>query len=125
VVVLVFAIAVQAQTPVQTETGSVEQELINLENEWSNSSVKPDLAFIDRILPDDYAGTEDNGNVITKAQEMANLKSGEGVVTSAANYKMKVRVYGDAAGGIIFASGPALPYDIRSAPAGERSPHER
>jgi hypothetical protein len=95
---VVFAIAVQAQTPAQTETGSVEQELIKPENEWSNSSVKPDLAFIDRVLPDDYTGTEDNSNVITKVQKMANLKSGEGVVTSAANDEMKVRVNGDAAG---------------------------
>jgi len=32
-VVLAFAVAVQVQTPAQTETGSVEQELIKFENE--------------------------------------------------------------------------------------------
>jgi hypothetical protein len=38
--VLAFAVATQAQTPAQTETGSVEQELIKLENEWADAWVK-------------------------------------------------------------------------------------
>jgi uncharacterized membrane protein YczE len=49
-VVLVFGVAILAQT----QTGSVEQELIKLENEWAKSVVKLDLAFMERILADDY-----------------------------------------------------------------------
>ena len=92
-VVLVFGVAVLAQT----QTESVEQDLINLENEWAKSVVKLDLAFMDRILADDYTWTDAAGNVHTKAEEIASIKSGQGVVTSSVNDEFKVRVYGDAA----------------------------
>lgn len=93
VVVLVFGVAILAKT----QTGSVEQELIKLENEWAKSVVKLDLAFMDRILADDYTWTDPAGNVHTKAEEIASIKSGQGVVTSSVNDEMKVRVYGDSA----------------------------
>jgi ketosteroid isomerase-like protein len=93
VVVLVFGVGVLAQTT----SGSAEQELMKLENEWAKSVVKLDLAFMDRILADDYTWTDPAGNVHTKAEEIASMKSGQGVVTSSVNDEFKVRVYGDAA----------------------------
>jgi len=95
-VVLAFAVAVQVQTPAQTETGSVEQELIKLENEWADAWVKSDVAFHDRITADDYTFTCSWG-VWTKADNLALLKSGDSVITSWVLADMKVRVYGDAA----------------------------
>jgi ketosteroid isomerase-like protein len=99
-VVLFFAVAILAQTSAQ-QTKEIaehtEQELITLENEWAKSVVKLDLAFVERILADDYTWTDAVGNVHTKAEEIASIKSGQGVVTSSVNDKMKVRVYGDAA----------------------------
>jgi len=59
------------------------QELITLENGWNDALVKHDWAFLDQILADDYISTDSDGIVSTKAQAMANLKSGEIVVTSA------------------------------------------
>ena len=97
VVVFLFAVGAQAQTPAQTETGKVEQELIKIEKGWADGMVKLDLAFLDRILAEDYLYTDFDGNVFTKAQNLASLKSGEDVVTSAVNDEIKVRVYGDAA----------------------------
>ena len=97
VVVLVLAVAVWAQTPAQTKSGSVEQELMKLENQWNDASVKSDVAFLDRILAEDWTSTDADGVVGTKAQSLASLKSGEDVVTSAVADEMKVRVYGDAA----------------------------
>jgi hypothetical protein len=97
VVVLVSAVAVWTQTPAQSKSGSVEQELITLENGWNDSLVKHDWAFLDQIIADDYTGTDSDGIVSAKAQEMATLKSGETVVTSAVADDFKVRVYGDAA----------------------------
>jgi ketosteroid isomerase-like protein len=97
VVVLALAVAVQAQTPAQTETGNVEQELIKLENEWADAWVKSDVAFFDRIMADDYTWTAPEGSVITKADDLALLKSGDSVITSWVLADMKVRVYGDAA----------------------------
>ena len=97
VVVLVLAVAIIAQTPAQPKSGSVEQELIKLENGWNDAQLKKDGAFLEQILADDYTGTEADGNVVTKAQEIANLKPGDYVVKSIVNDDYKVRVYGDAA----------------------------
>lgn len=96
-VVLVLTFAVQAQTPAQTKTGSVEQELIKLENEWADAWVKSDVAFHNRITADDYTWTSSWGMVFTKADNLALLKSGDDVITSWVLADMKVRVYGDAA----------------------------
>jgi ketosteroid isomerase-like protein len=92
-VVLVFGIAVLAQT----QTGSVEQELITLEHGWAEAGVKKDSAFFDRILADDFTGTDSEGNVATKAQYLAEMKSGEYVLASFVQDDIKVRIYGDAA----------------------------
>jgi ketosteroid isomerase-like protein len=97
VAVLVFAVAVWAQIPAQTETGSVEQELIKLEKELADAWVKRDVAFFDRVIADDFTWTAPYGIVSTKAQSLATLKSGEDVVNSWVVDEMKVRVYGDAA----------------------------
>jgi ketosteroid isomerase-like protein len=75
----------------------VEQELIKLENEWANAWVKSDVAFFDRIMVDDYTWTSPWGEVLTKAHNLALVKSGEDVITSWVLAEMKVRVYGDAA----------------------------
>jgi ketosteroid isomerase-like protein len=97
VMVLVFAVAIQAQTPAQTEVEHATQELITLENGWNDALVKHDWAFLDQILADDYITTDSDGVVSTKVQEIAKLKSGEITVTSAVADDFRVRVYGDAA----------------------------
>jgi ketosteroid isomerase-like protein len=93
VAVLVFGVAVLAQT----QSESVEQELLKLEQQWTDALVKPDLAFLDRIKADDYTFTDHEGSVWTKAQSLALLKSGEDVISSCVADEMKARVYGDAA----------------------------
>jgi ketosteroid isomerase-like protein len=90
---LVFVAAILAQT----QTESVEQELIKLENEWADAWVKRDVAFFDRIIADDYTWTSPRGDVWTKAQDLALVKSGETVIKSWVLADMKVRVYGDTA----------------------------
>lgn len=97
VAVLALAVAVQAQAPAQTQTESVEQELIKLENDMDDAMIKHNWAFIDRILAEDYTLTGPDGILLTKAELMAGLKSGEDVVTSSETDEMKARVYGDAA----------------------------
>jgi hypothetical protein len=97
VVVLVFAVAIIAQTPAKPQSGSVEKELIKLENGWNDAWLKRDLAFLDKILSDDYLTTDFEGTVLTKAQALENLKSGVDVVTAVVTDNWNVRVYGDAA----------------------------
>lgn len=79
------------------DTAAVEQELLKLEDGWNDAYLKCDLAFLDRILADDCTDTDDEGTVWTKAQDIANLKSGEYKCTSAVSADRKVRVYGDTA----------------------------
>ena len=84
-----------AATP--AENASVEQELIKLKKDWAAAVVKRDLAFLDRILADDYAWTASDGNVWSKAETLASLKSRDDVVSSCVTDDFKVRVYGDTA----------------------------
>jgi len=97
VVVLVFTVAIIAQTPAKPKSEHTEQELITLENGWNDAIVKHDWAFIDRILADDYVGTNIDGIVKTKAQTLASLKSDETVITSEVADDFRVRFYGDTA----------------------------
>jgi hypothetical protein len=97
VVVLVFGVAVQAQTQAQPKMGSVEQEIIKLENEAGVAMVKGDVAFFERVVSEDYTWTDPDGNIWTKADFLASMKSGEDVVSSWNIDDYKVRVYGDAA----------------------------
>jgi ketosteroid isomerase-like protein len=76
---------------------SVEQQLKKLEVVWGDAGIKKDLAALDRVVADDYSSIDEAGNVQTKAQGIAALKSGEDVNTSQVLSDMKVRVYGDAA----------------------------
>lgn len=100
-VVLVLAVScqafAQAKPAAPAKSASVEQELIKLENDWNDAMVKRDLAALGKILADDWTFIDPEGAILTKAQALANLKSGEDVVTSAVADEMKVRVYGDAA----------------------------
>ena len=85
------------QPAAPSKNASVEQELIKLEDGWGDALVKCDVAFLDRILADDLANTDIEGSVSTKAQNLADLKSGDLKVTSAVADEYKVRVYGKAA----------------------------
>ena len=88
----------QAKLAAPAQSAGVEQELIKLENDWNNALVKRDVAALSRLLADDYADIDpDDGTIMTKAQGLADLKSGEDAFTSAVGDEWKVRVYGDAA----------------------------
>jgi len=96
VLVLVIGIAVLAQT----QTGSVEQELIKLENEWGEAIVKRDAASIDmlrdRLMADEFIMMYD-GSVFTKAQYFEYAKSIKEEILSFVMDEWDVRIYGDAA----------------------------
>jgi ketosteroid isomerase-like protein len=99
-VVLVLAASVLAQLVVKPKMGSVEQELIKLENDWADAWAKHDVAFFERIESDDYTWTSPEGEVWTKARDLAFVKSLDSVKDITMSYvttEVKVRVYGDAA----------------------------
>jgi len=93
--VLAFGAAILAQT----QSESVEQELLKLEQDWTNANVKSDFVFADRILADDYVNTDFEGVVKTKGQYLDGLKllGKEIVISSMVTDDMKAYVYGEAA----------------------------
>jgi len=90
-VVFVLGVAIVAQTQPQ----SAEQELIRLENESNDAWVKHDAEAYSRLLADEYLCTGPDGDMSTKAQDLAELM--ESTTTSAIADDFRVRVYGDAA----------------------------
>jgi hypothetical protein len=95
----IFVLACGVTILAQQKSGSAKQELIDLEHGWAAAQVqdKLDLAFLDRILADDYVQTNWDGTRATKAQVLASLKSKEDAITYSAGDDYEVRVYGDAA----------------------------
>lgn len=82
-----------------TPGGAVEQELLKLERAWLDAYLKRDVAAMEQIESDDFTITHANGQVITKAQEVANLKRA-GATDSSLSFSTqdtKVRLYGDTA----------------------------
>lgn len=88
--------AVSAANP-----GDVEQELIKLDQEWSNVYSKSDpgnQAVLERILADEYMYVEHDGRITDKEQDLAFLKTlGPATESVATNTDYRVRVYGDTA----------------------------
>jgi ketosteroid isomerase-like protein len=93
VTVLVFGVAILAKT----QTGSAEQEIIRLEDEWGAALIKHDPAPIEKMIADDFIGTTPEGAVYTKAQLLESVKSSKEDIISMVDEEVKVHVYGDAA----------------------------
>jgi ketosteroid isomerase-like protein len=75
----------------------VEQELMQIERDLAKASIGHDTAMLERMEADDYTFTTPEGSVITKAEDIAGLKSGDFKAESHDLTDMKVRVYGDTA----------------------------
>jgi len=79
------------------DAGSVEQTLMQMERDWVQASLKKDTGTIEKILADDWSGIDFTGKTVTKAQSIADLKSGASTTQSIDLGDMKVKVYGTTA----------------------------
>ena len=78
--------------------GSIEQQIKGLENQWNDATLKHDADALNRILADDVVDTSSQtGRVNGKAEDLADLKSGEPKLESSSVDDMKVRAYGNVA----------------------------
>jgi len=77
--------------------GSAEQELLQLERDWCRAMIQRDVAFLTRILAEDYTGVGSRGGTETKAEALAGLTDRNSSVTDCVDSNVRVRVYGDAA----------------------------
>ncbi|HET6671143.1 MAG TPA: DUF4440 domain-containing protein [Pyrinomonadaceae bacterium] len=75
-----------------------EQALRRLEDEWLGSYLRGDKATFDRIVADDFTGTDESATLRNKMQERELLQPpSPSIKTSLTNDDLRVRIYGDAA----------------------------
>jgi ketosteroid isomerase-like protein len=79
------------------QSGSVEQTLMNAEQEIVDAVVKGDTSVLEKYLADDTIFTDPGGMVMDKAQFIADLKAGNLKLESSKLDDMKVHVHGNAA----------------------------
>ena len=84
--------SLRAQSP-----RGVEQELIAVENSWSQAAVNRDGNALQRFYADEYVFTAADGAVSTRTQEIANITGGMFKLSAFKFEGLKVRVYGDVA----------------------------
>ncbi len=83
------------QTPSSADNKTAEQEVRAAIEQYRTALMKRDTAALERIWADDYTFVNASGAVLTKAERLANAKSGAtnlGTIESDPN--MKIRVYG-------------------------------
>ena len=76
---------------------SAEHELIKAENDWNDALIRRDAALLEPLMAQDYIATDAAGTVETRAQTLADVKSGDLRLASAVNDEYKIHAYGDAA----------------------------
>jgi len=92
-----FVIAQEKTAPAKSDTASVEQTLIQLEQDWNRATLAKDYKAIDKIMADEWTGIDFKGMTVTKAESLAELKSGESSNQSVELGEMKVKVFGNTA----------------------------
>ena len=85
-----------AQSKEKPSAGT-EQAVMRIEHELLNAMLKGDPSASERYLADTYVFTGPDGNVESKAQTLADLKSGDLKIQSASIDGAKVQVYGHTA----------------------------
>jgi ketosteroid isomerase-like protein len=79
------------------DTAPIEKTILQMERDWTAAGLKKDFATLDRIIADDWVAIDFQGKAITKAQSIADLKSGSSTNQSVQLGDMKVRVFGNTA----------------------------
>ena len=79
------------------DTATDERELTQLVKDLNAAIVRPDIAFLERVLDKDYVHYRPHGDVETRAQYLEDRKSGSVDFDSLVADEIKVHVYGDTA----------------------------
>jgi len=96
--VCALLLAIAAPCAAQRAAPSIEKDIRALEDQWNDARAHADVATLDRMLADGWTVVHGDGTMNTKAEYLADLKSGArkfdgGVVVR----DFTVRVYGDTA----------------------------
>src|SRR2546428_5303109 len=74
-----------------------EQAITKFEQEWADAYVKADTAALGRIEAEDYVLIDPEGKLLSKADDMRDVKSGDFKVETFKVDNLKVRFYGKTA----------------------------
>ena len=88
----------QAAAPTTAQASEAEREVKQMIKEYRQALLKRDAAALERIWADDYTFINASGKLLSKAERLANLKSGATALgTIKTEGEPVVRVYEDAA----------------------------
>jgi len=96
---LCCALAVSCAVPASASqrVQSDQDVLIGLERGWNEAFYRKDVAFIEKLLAEEFTATYDDGRVGDKATELALVGAFDQQVESAVPDEFTVRVYRDTA----------------------------
>lgn len=97
VLACIVSLSVLAQTKGTTGNADAEQQIMQLEKEGREATLKNDVEANDRLLADNWININPDGSVTTKARLMELLKTSPFKIMSIENDEVTVRVYGEAA----------------------------
>lgn len=78
-------------------TQSDEQQLLSLEQQWSNAMKSGDASALARIEADDYVFTDPTGRITSKQDDLNGLQSGQVKIQTADLSNLQVHIVGDTA----------------------------
>lgn len=94
---LLLMSALAAGQATKSAPGGDEAALRAIEDKWDAANLKGDAAALAAIFADTFVSTSSEGQLRTKAEVLARVKSGEVKYQSAKSDDVKVIIYGDAA----------------------------
>ena len=98
--VLLSCVLVASAVTVASALQRVESDqdvLVKLERGWNEAFYRKDVAFIERLLADEFTATYDDGRIGDKATELGLVAAFDQNVQSATPEEFAVRVYRDTA----------------------------
>jgi uncharacterized protein (TIGR02246 family) len=101
-------VSAQGQQAGETKAGSAEQEIKALQVEFVKAILKGDASFYQKYYADDAFSVHGQGQVYTKAQEIADLQSGSLKYDSYTIRDQKIHIDGSTALVVTLASGKGL-----------------
>ncbi len=76
---------------------TAEHQLVSMEHELAEAANRRDLATLERLTADDFAGFDPSGQELNKAQVLARFTSPDYEVESLRHEDIRARVFGDCA----------------------------
>jgi uncharacterized protein (TIGR02246 family) len=74
-----------------------KQEILKVEDDMNQAIVRGDVAMLERIFADDFTVTNPSGKIISRAQDLEEIKIGDNKLVQLNHDEIRVRVYGDTA----------------------------